>query len=165
MYIQTDPEALFVQLHTEHKRLITVSKSRASACEALLKFGLEWSGHVAIQNTTTTIGTFFYLGKYRIGAARRMTRDEYLLLPEKVRVYFFSALGKHLLMASAQTKAYVLKYARMFDSYRNWTQAELVQSLTEFNGLYVGKTEMRLLEYSTAVEAKLRQEAGQKGYA
>ncbi|KAF9072331.1 hypothetical protein BDP27DRAFT_1320734 [Rhodocollybia butyracea] len=137
------PEALFAQPNNQYHTLITVSREARDPTAVLKKVNPNWCGHLLVQSSLT--GYLFYLGQYQGGASQRITVDEYHSLPE-------------------ETKNYVLNCFKAVRPRKISTQEQLLLSLEKADGVYVAKTELRFVDYSTAIEANLRADARQKGY-
>ncbi|KAE9388030.1 hypothetical protein BT96DRAFT_1025608 [Gymnopus androsaceus JB14] len=137
------PETLLAYPNINNRTLITVSKSANDLSCNLAKLKSGWKGHVLLQNSSA--GELYYLGEYESGGSCRMAYSEYDLLPEETKLYLFN-FAKALRRKDIQTNA------------------QMALNMSKDTGIYIAKTELRLIGYNAIIENQLGKEAKQRKY-
>ncbi|KAJ3710841.1 hypothetical protein C8R42DRAFT_370258 [Lentinula raphanica] len=143
--IMKTPEVLLMDsTHASKKNQMYISVWKSvQSFNPGIRFQKHWKGHVLVQDSMAK--HLFYLGEYEGGGSCKLSSGEYRSLPKETKQVLFG-LAKGL----RQDDIYDLN--------------DLFLSMRKDDGIFIVKTELRHVGYSSAIEKSLKQEAKKRGF-
>ncbi|KAJ3820105.1 hypothetical protein F5878DRAFT_617657 [Lentinula raphanica] len=143
--IMKTPEVLLMDsTHASKKNQMYISVWKSvQSFNPGIRFQKHWKGHILVQDSMAK--HLFYLGEYEGGGSCKLSSGEYRSLPKETKQVLFG-LAKGL----RQDDIYDLN--------------DLFLSMRKDDGIFIVKTELRHVGYSSAIEKSLKQEAKKRGF-